>query len=39
MNSITNFIYNVKITGGKCYFDIENTGETWKATVKIEEGN
>jgi len=27
------------VTGGKCYFDIENTGETWKATVKIEEGS
>ena len=28
-----------KATGGKCYFDLENTGETWKATVKIEDGN
>ena len=28
-----------KVTGGKCYFDLENTGETWKATVKIEDGS
>ena len=33
------FMDKFKVTGGKCYFDLENTGETWKATVKIEDGN
>jgi hypothetical protein len=23
----------VQVQGGKAYFDIENTGETWKATI------